>query len=117
MASRFRRLLALLMLLCMPFQALSALDAALCLEQGYGDSGSALATDTDGASADHDRMDFGGLSFDSCALCHLGCAPLVIGLSFDSRFELKQAFVAGLDAACIEHDPYRLKRPPRLPLA
>lgn len=117
MASRFRRFLALLMLLCMPFQALSALDAALCLEQGYGDSGSATAADADETSADHDRMEFGGLSFDSCALCHLGCAPLVIGLPSDSRFELKQAFVPGLDAACIEHDPYRLKRPPRLPLA
>lgn len=114
MTLRFRRLLALLMLLCMPFQALSALDGALCLEQGYGDSGSAPA---DAVVADHDRMDFGGLSFDSCALCHLGCAPLVIGLSSDNRFELKQAFVAGLDAACIEHDPYQLKRPPRLPLA
>lgn len=117
MASRFRRLLALLMLLCMPFQALSALDAALCLEQGYGDSGSATAADAAATSADHDRMDFGGLSFDSCALCHIGCAPLLIGLSSDGRFELKQAFVPGLDAACIEHDPYRLKRPPRLPLA
>lgn len=115
MTSRLRRLLALLMLLSMPFQALSALDAALCSEQGYGDSGAAAGAGE--TSTDHDRLDFGGLSFDSCALCHLGCAPLVIGLSSDRRFELKQAWVAGLDAACIEHDPQRLKRPPRLPLA
>ena len=56
MLPRLRRCFALLMLLCMPFQALATL--ALTCE-----------------------------------------------------------FVSSLDAACIEHDPSRLKRPPRFPLA
>ncbi len=117
MSLRSRRWLAVILLLCMPFQALSALDGMLCQEQGYGDSGVAAALEHDIDAGEHDQMDFGDLSFDSCALCHLGCAPLDLGPSSDSRFERTHVFVPVLAAACIEHDPTLLKRPPRHPLA
>lgn len=105
------------MLLCVPFQALSALDGALCLEQGYGDAGATTASGQDTDAGEHDQMDFGGLSFDSCALCHLGCAPLDLGPLSDTHFERAHVFVPLLAAACIEHDPTLLKRPPKSPLA
>lgn len=117
MSPYFRRCFALLMLLCMPFQALAALDGAVCAEQGYGDSGVAAAGHFVVAAGDHEQIDLGGLTFDSCALCHLGAAPMVVAPVSDTTLALTCEFASGLDAACIEHDPSRLKRPPRFPLA
>ena len=117
MSPRLRRCFVLLMLLCMPFQALAALDGVVCAEQGYGDSGVAAADDSAAPGADHEQIDLGGLSFDSCALCHLGVAPLVVAPVSDTTLALTCEFVSGLGAACIETDPSLLKRPPRFPLA
>lgn len=105
------------MLLCMPFQALAALDGVVCAEQGYGNSRVAAADDSTAAAGDHAQIDLGGLSFDCCALCHLGVAPLAIAPVSDNTLALSCEFVSGLGAACIETDPSLLKRPPRFPLA
>ena len=113
----FRRCFALLMLLCMPFQALAALDEVVCAEQGYGDSGVAASGNAVVAGGDHEQIDLGGLTFDSCALCHLGAAPMAVVLVSDTTLALTCEFASSLDAACIEHDPSLLKRPPRFPLA
>ena len=57
MLPRLGRCFALLMLLCMPFQALAALDGAVCAEQGYGDSGVAAADHFVAAAGDHEQID------------------------------------------------------------
>ena len=117
MSSRLRRYLVLLMLLCMPFQALAALDGVVCAEDGYGDSRVAATDNFVVAAGDHEQIDLGGLSFDSCALCHLGVAPLVVAPASDTTPALTCEFVPGLGAVCIETDPSLLKRPPKFPLA
>jgi hypothetical protein len=111
---KFRRLLALLMLVCMPMQALSALDGVLCKDQGFGDSGAAFALES---GSNHDHVEIGEFSVDSCALCHLGCVPPAISLASQCQTDLKQTLVSKLDDVCIEHSPFQLKRPPRFPFA
>ena len=110
---RLRRLVALLMLLCMPFQVLAALDGPLCAEQGYGDAGLAASAPHDASSDEHESLDFGGLVLDSCALCHIGCAPLVRDVVVDLVAQTPRGFIPTLGAACIEHDPLLSFRPPR----
>ena len=45
MSRRARHFLSILILICLPMQALAAFDAALCTEQGSGDWGVAVAVD------------------------------------------------------------------------
>lgn len=116
MFRRFRRAIAFVVLLSMPIPVLAALDAALCSEQGAGDL-HVMAMVEDGSTAsDHEQMDFGGVSVDTCAICHIGFAPIEFEIADRLGFHGGCVYVAGRGAACIEHDPSHLKRPPRTPL-
>ena len=115
MRVKFRRLLALLLLLCMPVQALAALDLALCPGIGEGDPGIVVVADLN-ANYEHESLDFGGVQVDSCALCHIGCTPIGCIVAAPPAEVLARIFVPSLAAACIECDPTPSLRPPRAPL-
>jgi hypothetical protein len=113
MSRRARHFLSILVLICLPMQALAAFDTALCTEQGSGDWGVAVAVDGAAAGDQHENLDFGGVSLDACGLCHLGCSPVSLAPVAVATAHSPDIFVPMLYASRIEHDSPPPLRPPR----
>jgi len=89
----------------------------LCQDQGFGDVGASFASDSSSRTGEHDEMKLGGMSFDSCGLCHVGCAPLDLTGLAGTQFPSTHVLSPILAAACIETDLTLPERPPQRHLA
>lgn len=98
-------------------QALSVLDAICCAQQGAGDWGAAASSGVAPTDDQHESLDFGIVSLDSCGLCHLGCTPVALAPLALALESFPNVFASSLSAARIEHDPTPPLRPPRTALA
>jgi hypothetical protein len=106
-----RRLVALLLLVCMPVQAVAALDDVLCAQIGAGDAGLAQVT---GRTSDvHESLDLGGVRFDACGLCHLGGVPVSIATAWTADRAWAHVLVAADAPVWIEYRPAAPHPPPR----
>lgn len=106
-----RRFVALLLLVCMPVQAVAALDDVLCAQVGAGDAG--LVQTTAPAPDVHESLDLGGVQFDACGLCHLGGVPVTIATAWAADRAWAHVLVAADPAVAIEYRPAAPHPPPR----